>query len=72
MPFLHTGAVRHWAVFMAVLLVLGIADLILQPEMRETSIIAFAVVAWLTVFVAGMVVIGLYQGTRTVRLHRSH
>jgi hypothetical protein len=72
MPFLHTNAVRHWAVFMTVLLVLGITDLVFQPEMREPAIITFAVAAWLMIFAAGLVLIGLVQGTRSVRLHRSH
>ena len=72
MPFLHTNAVRHWAVFMAVLLVLGIADLAIQPEFRGPEIIAFAVAAWLTLFVAGLIAIGLWQSTRSVRLHRTH
>jgi hypothetical protein len=72
MPFLHISAVRHWAVFMAVLLVLGIADLFFQPELREPSIIAFGVVAWVTLFAAGLLVIALWQSTRSVRLHRTH
>lgn len=72
MPFLHTSAVRHWAVFMAVLLVLGVADLAIQPEFREAGIIAVAVAAWLTLFVVGLAIVALWQGGRSVRLHRSH
>lgn len=72
MPFLHTAAVRHWAVFMAVLLVLGIADLAIQPEFREAGIIAVAIAGWLTLFAAGLVVVGLWQGGRSARLHRTH
>jgi len=72
MPFLHTNAVRHWAVFMAVLLVLGIADLFFQPQLRDTNVMAFGAVAWVTLFVAGLLVIALLQSTRSVRLHRTH
>ena len=72
MPFLNTRAVRHWAVFMAVLLVLGIADLAIQPEFRDAAIISVATVVWLTIFVVGLAVIGLWQGGRSVRLHRTH
>ncbi|HMO54415.1 MAG TPA: hypothetical protein PJ994_07930 [Tepidiformaceae bacterium] len=73
MPFLQTSSVRHWAVFMAVMLLLGAIDLLLlQPELREAEVIAIGALAWVAVFVTGIVAIGLYQGTRSVRFHRSH
>jgi high-affinity Fe2+/Pb2+ permease len=72
MPFLHSRAVRHWLLFMAVLLTLGLVDLSLQAPFREAGIITFAIVAWLTLLVAGLLVIALVQGSRSVRMHRTH
>jgi hypothetical protein len=72
MPFLHSHAVRSWLLFMAVLLVLGLADLILQPSSRDAALVALAVAFWATLLLGGLLVIALAQGARGLRMHRTH
>ncbi|MCO5202061.1 MAG: hypothetical protein M9925_10210 [Chloroflexi bacterium] len=71
MPFLHSHSVRSWLLFMAVLLALGLADLILQPSSRDAAVIALAVGLWATLLLAGLLVIALAQGARGLRMHRT-
>lgn len=72
MPFLHSHAVRSWLLFMAVLLVLGLADLVLQPSNRDTAVVAIALALWSALLLAGLLVIALAQGARGLRMHRTH
>jgi uncharacterized membrane protein len=71
MPFLRSHAVRSWLLFMAVLLLLGLADLILQPSSRDAAVIALAVGLWATLLLAGLLAIALAQGARGLRMHRT-
>jgi hypothetical protein len=72
MPFLHSHAVRSWLLFMAVLLALGLADLILQPSSRDPALITLVLALWATLLLGGLVVIALAQGARGLRMHRTH
>lgn len=72
MPFLHSHAVRSWLLFMAVLLALGLADLILQPSSRDAELITLVLALWATLLLAGLLVIALAQGARGLRMHRTH
>ncbi len=71
MPFLHSHSVRSWLLFMAVLLALGLADLVLQPSSRDAQLITLVLALWATVLLAGLLVIALAQGARGLRLHRT-
>lgn len=72
MPFLHSHAVRSWLLFMAILLALGLADLVLQPSNREAAVIAVAMALWTALLVTGLLAIALAQGARGLRMHRTH
>lgn len=72
MPFLHSHAVRSWLTFMSVLLVLGLADLALQPSNRDGALITLVLILWVTLLVGGLVVIALARGAKGLRLHRTH
>ena len=72
MPFLHSHAVRSWFLFMAVLLALGLADLMLQPASRDAAAIALALALWTTLLLGGLLAIARAQGARGLRLHRTH
>jgi len=72
MPFLHSHAVRSWLLFMAVLLALGLGDLILQPSNRDAAVVALGVAFWATFLLDGLLVIALAQGARGLRMHRTH
>ncbi|MBE0608056.1 MAG: hypothetical protein IH609_01620, partial [Dehalococcoidia bacterium] len=71
MPFLHSHSVRSWLLFMAVLLALGLADLILQPSSRDAAVVALAVGLWATLLLGGLLAIALAQGARGLRMHRT-
>ncbi|MCL4243174.1 MAG: hypothetical protein KJ048_17630, partial [Dehalococcoidia bacterium] len=62
---------RSWLLFMAVLLALGLADLVLQPSSRDAQLITLVLALWATVLLAGLLVIALAQGARGLRLHRT-
>jgi hypothetical protein len=57
---------------MAVLLALGLGDLILQPSNRDAAVVALGVAFWATFLLDGLLVIALAQGARGLRMHRTH
>lgn len=71
MPFLHSHSVRSWLLFMAVLLALGLADLILQPSSRDAALITFVLALWGGLLLGGLLVIALAQGARGLRPRRT-
>jgi len=74
MPFLSTGAVRSWLVFIGVLLALALVDIALQDPLRDATVVSGIVAGWALLAVAGIAAIGVWRVARGARVpgRRAH